>query len=141
MPSTKVKSKSIATATELNIRVKVNDDDDRCEVVACGVYQSSERHKLEAFYYTRKCDGEKFKFWMCSDSGSTINVQKDVELFDDYDFKKTDPIGVQTTGGVYNRINKVGQMDILPNMYYDKDCFINIWCDFDVHNSKHIEIH
>ena len=30
-------------------------------------------------------------------------------------------------------------MDILPTVYYDKDCFINIWCDFDVHNPKHIE--
>ena len=28
---------------------------------------------------------------------------------------------------------------MLPTVYYDKECFINIWCDFDVHNSQHIE--
>ena len=59
---------------------------------------------------------------------SEVTVQKDVELFDTLDFKNTNPVGVQTTGGVYNRINKVGEMDILPNVYFDNECFINIWC-------------
>ena len=37
----------------------------------------------------------------------------------------------------YSRINKIGDMDILPKVYYDPECFINIWCDYDVRNSRH----
>ena len=102
-------------------------------------YKSSAKEKLEASLYARGDGGNKSKFWVCSDSGSTISVQKDVELFDDYEFRRTNPVGVQTTGGSYERINKIGKMDILPKVYYDKECFINIWCDYDVKNSEDIE--
>ena len=39
-------------------------------------------------------------------------------------------------GGI-NIITKIGEMDILPKVYYDPECFINIWCDYDVRNSRH----
>ena len=41
---------------------------------------------------------------------------------------------------MYERINQIGEVDTLPTVYYDKDCFVNIWRDFDVHNSKDIEV-
>lgn len=107
--------------------------------MACSAYKCSSKDKLEALFYAHNHGGSKSRYWVCSDSGSTINVQNDIELFDSYDLKRTNPIGVQTTGGVYERIDQIGEMDILPTVYYDKECFINIWCDFDVHNSKMIE--
>ena len=107
--------------------------------MACSAYKLSNKEKLEVLFYAHSHGGSKSRFWVCSDSGSTINVQKDIELFDSYDLKRTKPIGVQTTGGVYERINLTGEMDILPTVYYDKECFINIWCDYDVRNSEDIE--
>ena len=96
----------------------------------CSVYNVSEKEKLEALYYSDRHSGNRLKYWICSDSGSTINVCKDRELFDENVFEETKPIGVQTTGGTYTRINKIGVVDILPKVYYDPDCFINIWCDY-----------
>ena len=102
----------------------------------CSAYNASDKEKLEALYYSDKYGGNKLKCWICSDSGSTISVCKDHESFDENVFKKAKPIGAQTTGGAYTRVNKIGAVDVLPKVYYDPDCFINIWCDHDVRRSK-----
>ena len=82
--------------------------------MVCDAYKTSSEEELEALRYTNKRGGDKAKRWICSDSGSTISIQKDIELLDDYEFKSAQPIGVQATAGVYDRIDKVGQVDALP---------------------------
>ena len=48
----------------------------------CSAYKLSAKEKLEALFYAHGDGGNKSKLWVCSDSGSTISAQKDVELFD-----------------------------------------------------------
>ena len=98
--------------------------------------KSSAKEKLEALFYAHGNGGNKSKFWVCSDSGSTVSVQKDVELLDNYEFRRANPVGAQATGGAYERVNKVGSVDVLPKVYYDKERFINVWRDYDVKNSN-----
>ena len=71
-------------------------------------YKLSAKEKLEALFYAHGDGGNKSKFWACSDSGSTVSAQKDVELFDDYEFRRASPVGAQATGGAYDRVNKTG---------------------------------
>ena len=101
-------------------------DEDVAQVM-CSAYKSSAKEKLEALFYAHGNGGNKSKLWVCSDSGSTVSVQKDVELLDDHEFRGASPVGAQAAGGAYERVNKVGKMDTPPKAYYDKERFVDVW--------------
>ena len=107
--------------------------------MCCG-YSMNEKEKMEAIWFANKHTNDGLKYWVCSDSGATISVMNDKCLFDSANFTKTGPVKVQTTGGMYDTINTTGVFDLLPIVHFDKNCFMNIWCQYDIHNSKEFEI-
>lgn len=85
--------------------------------------------------YTKCIDSEKLLFWTILDSGSSINVVKDIQMLDSTRLKTVRPISVQTSGQGYDRINQLGEDKLFDKVYYDKECFINIWSEYDVRGS------